>query len=142
MDYTVIGDSVNLAARLESANKHYGTSILLAGETIAEAKAPGLVRELDLIRVKGKLQPTAIYEALDHHTPDSFPDLERVLERFRNGVERYRARRWHDAHACFSEVLSLRPGDGPSRVYIDRCTYYAETPPPDEWDGVWTLTEK
>jgi len=142
MDYTVIGDSVNLAARLESANKHYGTSILLSGETINEAKAPGIVRELDLIRVKGKLQPTAIYEALDHHTPESFPNLERAISTFQQALALYRSRRWLDARSRFADVVSIHPDDGPAKVYIDRCTYYAENPPPDIWDGVWTFTEK
>jgi len=142
LDYTVIGDSVNLAARLESANKQYGTSILMAGETVAAAVEAGIVRELDYIRVKGKNLPTSIYEALGYHTGDSFPNMERTLARFRDGLVNYRERRFADARKCFDEALALNPGDTPSRLYQDRCAYYLEQPPGEDWDRVWTLTEK
>jgi adenylate cyclase len=141
-NYTVIGDAVNLAARLESANKHYGTSVLLAGATVERFVAPALLRRIDLIRVKGKEEPTEIYELLDHHEDAMRTQLERVAPAFDEGVRCYRARDWTHALAAFAEVLKAYPNDGPSWVYTDRCLFYRDNPPPERWDGVWTMKTK
>ncbi len=142
MDYTVIGDSVNLSSRLEGANKAYGTHVLMSGFTRGRLKKPGLVREIDLIRVKGKVQPVAVFEALDHFDEASFPHLARVTDLFGQGVAAYRRRDWSAAVGRFATALDFNPADLPSRIYLDRCRHYADHPPADGWDGVWTMSEK
>jgi len=142
MEYTVIGDRVNLAERLESANKFYGTSILICDATYSAIRAHASAREIDLIRVRGRDMPVAIYEALDHHSEDSFPHRDEALAAFNEGLIRYRRRDWAGAEHCFGETLAANPGDGPSKIYLERCRIYRNTPPPAEWDGVWTMQNK
>jgi adenylate cyclase len=142
MEYTVIGDTVNLAARLESANKHYGTKVLISGPTAEALTQPGVLRRLDLLQVKGKLRPTSVYESLTHHTAESFPNLARVIAHYEAGFERYQKRAWKDAAAQFAAALELAPQDRPSRIFLDRCIYYDSDPPGDDWAGVWIMEEK
>jgi len=139
MEYTVIGDRVNLAERLEGANKFYGTSILICDATYQAIKDHAAAREIDLIRVRGREKPVAIYEAIGHHSEDSFPHRAEVLGAFNEGLTHYRRREWADAERCFRQALGAHPGDGPSRIYLDRCGIYRDTPPPEDWDGVWTM---
>lgn len=142
MDYTVIGDGVNLAARLESACKQYGAQILVSEFTYAALKATYTTREIDLVVVKGKSQPVAVYEVMDHHTEATYPGLIDALHRFRDGLALYRRRRFADAAAAFREVLALNPADRAAALYIERSEYFGRTPPRDDWDGVWVMEEK
>lgn len=142
MEYTVIGDSVNLAARLESATKFYGCGILLSEHTVRDMTNGALMREIDLIRVKGKDEPVAVFEALDYHTDETFPGLHDVLENYTSGLTKYRAGAWDAAAGCFRAALAISPDDQPSQIYLDRCDHYRAHPPGPDWDGVWTMTEK
>ncbi|MBT5495278.1 MAG: response regulator [Alphaproteobacteria bacterium] len=128
MEYTVIGDSVNLAARLESANKFYGTNVLISEHTVPDLTRETPLREIDLIRVKGQDQPIAVYEALAHQLPETLVKIQPAVEIYAGALALYRARDWNGAQRAFEAVLEMCPGDGPSRIHIERCTEYS-TPP-------------
>lgn len=140
-DYTAIGDTVNLGARLEGTNKQYGTAIIISESTYNEVKDKVIVRELDLIRVKGKEKPVRIYELLGM---DSFSRVEEdlIVDVYTRGLNFYRQRRWYEAIKEFRKVLRHFPSDGPSIVYIKRCLDFIENPPPDDWDGVYEFKTK
>ncbi|HKV64121.1 MAG TPA: CHASE2 domain-containing protein [Candidatus Acidoferrum sp.] len=147
LGYTALGDTVNLSSRLEGLNKDYGTHILANETTYAAAKDGGfLFRELDLIRVKGKLQPVTIFELIGRATENSVygtPDeVRQRVELFRQAHKFYSNRRWEDAQRSFQTILDKWPDDGPSRTYWKRCQDYLFDEPPSGWDGVFTMTHK
>jgi adenylate cyclase len=142
LEYTAIGNNVNLAARLESANKYYGTAVLLAATTVDELKSSAVLRRLDLIQAKGITQPTWVYESLGHHTRTTFPKLAPVIKAYEAGVDCYQRRDWTGSLGHFAEALELAPQDRPSRIFFDRCRYYQTSPPDEAWDGVWIMQEK
>lgn len=142
MDYTVIGDGVNLASRLESANKLYKTNILISEFTFKQLKDNYIFREIDVIRVKGKSTPVGIYEILDFHDEMSFPHLHEVLELYHAGLMAYRKRVWKESIRYFKEALRLNAFDRVSQLYLQRCQYYLCTPPEEDWNGVWVMESK
>ncbi|PJK31586.1 GAF domain-containing protein [Minwuia thermotolerans] len=142
MDYTMIGDGVNLAARLESACKQYNARILLSEYTVAKLKGVYRLREVDKVVVKGKTKPVGVFECLDYHTDETFPNLMDVLGNFNEGVKQYRKQEWDRATGYFREALKANETDKLGNMYIERCELMKKAPPGDDWDGVWIMTEK
>jgi adenylate cyclase len=142
MDFTIIGDGVNLASRLESLCKEYGVQILISEFTYAKLKDTYRNRELDRVIVKGKTEPVGIYEILDYHDSESLPHLTEVVALFRDALSKYRQREWQAAMRLFKEILNLHPKDKPSQLYLERCYKLEQTPPPDDWNGVWIMEKK
>jgi adenylate cyclase len=140
LEYTVIGDRVNLAERLQNANKYYGTGVLMCETTAARLRTPVRMRDLDLIRVRGMQAPVSLCEVMEHHTALSFPHMDEVIFAFTEAVAHYRDRNWDQAIRLFSEALKANPADRPSSLYLQRCEIYRKMPPPENWDGVWSLT--
>ncbi len=139
-DYTVMGDNVNLASRLEGLNKEYGTHIIVSEYTQQRIKDELLTRELDAVRVKGKKLPVRIFELIGEQKDAALH--EPYILFFEAALARYRARQFDEAMALFQQVLELRPGDPPSRLYLSRCAELKEQPPDADWDGVFTMTRK
>jgi adenylate cyclase len=142
MDFTIIGDGVNLAARLESACKSYAARILISEFTRKRLRGTYRMREADRVIVKGKTQPVAVYEVLDYHDESTFPHLMDVVNQFNDGLGKYRAGRWDEAVAAFQEALRLHPDDQLSQIYVQRCLSLKARPPEGSWDGVWVMEEK
>ncbi len=133
-DYTAIGDTVNLASRLEGQNKYYGTHIILSEFTAEKVKDKFMLRGLDLLRVVGKEKPVAVFELMTEQNA-------RLTERFAEAVKLYRAGSFQNALDIFGS-LSSGYNDPPSKLYVERCTEYLKTPPPSEWDGVFVSRKK
>jgi len=142
MDYTLIGDGVNLASRLESLCKEYHASILISENTFRRLKGTYRIREVDRVQVKGKTQSVGVYEVLDYHTEETYPNLMDVVNQFRDGLALYRRREWARAIGRFEEALRFNPEEPLCRMYIDRCLFFKEEPPGDEWDGGWIMKTK
>ena len=136
--YTVIGDTVNLASRLEQANKFYGSHILVSEQTRNLAGDAFVFREIDSLRVMGREEPERVFELLGHPGEGH----EKPAAAFETGLARYRNRDWDGAEQAFNECLNLAPEDGPSRVFLERIQAFRETPPPADWDGVWVAVGK
>jgi class 3 adenylate cyclase len=139
--YTVIGDTANLAARLERANRVYGTQILI-GETTAQMTGSQFeMREIDTISVKGKTETTRVLELMSAAGQLS-EELARLRERYEQARRTYLAQEWDLAETIFRECLQIRPNDGPSRVFLERIQVLRGNPPGKAWNGVWQLVEK
>jgi len=139
--YTLVGDDVNLASRLEAANKYYGTQIFISEKTYLRIKDKLIAREIDIIRVVGRSKPVKVYE-LVAEKGDLDPKKARILEPFEAGLTAYRGREWQTAVSCFEQVLVLKPEDLPSKLYIQRCNEYQKMAPSHDWDGVYELKAK
>ncbi|HET7672313.1 MAG TPA: adenylate/guanylate cyclase domain-containing protein [Burkholderiales bacterium] len=136
--YTVVGDTANLASRLEGTNKQYGTTILINEETRTLAGEAIEVREIDLVRVVGRTEAERIYELLGRKGAVA-PEVMDLKREFEAGLQLYRQRRWDEARQRFERCLALAPGDGPSKVFLQRLR---GTLPAADWDGSWTLDTK
>ena len=141
-DYTVMGDAVNLGARLESANKEYSSHIIIGEDTYQMAKEMIITRALDLLRVKGRAEPVRVYELIATKEEGVSEDIQKVKELFDKGFESYLAQEWDTAIDLFQKTLSIKRDDGPSKRYIQRCQLFKDNPPGSDWDGVYTLTTK
>jgi adenylate cyclase len=138
VDYTAIGDTVNLASRLEGVNKIYQTNIIISERTYQDVKQVFLCRELDFLRVKGKKEPTRIYELIDKHINLNRTDW---IDSYEEALELYRKGEWKKAAHQF-EILSTEPVNDPAaKVMLDRCNYLIKNPP-EIWDGILTLEVK
>jgi len=142
MDFTMIGDGVNLAARLESACKQYSARILISEFTRAKLKGTYRMRDIDLVVVKGKTEPVGVYEVLDYHNDETYPNLMDNVNYFNEGVKHYRTANWEKAISSFEEAINATPSDKLANTYIERCQHLKETPPEGDWDGVWVMTSK
>jgi class 3 adenylate cyclase len=139
--YTVIGDTVNLSARLERANRVYGTQILVSETTAKAIGSQFEMREIDTISVKGKTETTQILELMGAARQLS-EDLARLRERYEQARQAYLAQEWDLAEATFRECLQIRPNDGPSRVFLERIQVFRRNSAGKDWNGVWQLVEK
>ena len=139
--YTVIGDTVNLASRLEGINKLYSTSLILSEETYRMAQRVIEARELDLITVAGKTEPVRIYEAMGR-VDEIAPEQIQLREMYANGLAAYRRQDWDEAQRHFESCQLGDTDDGPSRLFIERISLLRSRPPPADWDGVWHFKEK
>ncbi|MCM2282552.1 MAG: CHASE2 domain-containing protein [Bdellovibrionaceae bacterium] len=138
--YTVMGDAVNLGSRLEGINKQYGTRIIVSEFTYQAIKSGFVCREVDWVRVKGKAQPVRIFELVAEKTVPS--ETRTLLDTFQKGFEAYHQKAWDEAIEHFTAALNLKPDDEPSQLYLERCQEYKQSPPPEDWDGVCTMTTK
>jgi adenylate cyclase len=141
LNYTVMGDMVNLASRLEGANKAYGTYLMISESCYAQVKDIVVARELDYLAVKGKERPVRVYEVIGIPAEVDASWTSRI-EAFHAALALYRTRDFAGALATFESILSGAPADGPSQAYVERCTYFLEEPPGEDWDGVWHMKEK
>ena len=136
-----MGDAVNLASRLEGANKAFGTRFLVNSRTAEMASELFEFREIDLILVDGKQEPEHAFEVVGRRG-ELTPAMRALLERFAEGLAAYRRRAWGEAAAAFIAALEAVPEDSPSKVFLARLEHLKADPPPPEWNGVWVLGEK
>ncbi len=141
MDYTMIGDGVNLAARLESACKQYNARILISDYTFKKLKGTYRIRYIDDVVVKGKSEPVGVHEVLDYHNDSTFPNLMDVVNHFNEGRKKYISGDFNSAISSFKECLKANSEDILSNTYIERCKQLIDQKP-ENWDGVWVMKSK
>ena len=139
-NYTVMGDAVNLGSRLEGINKEYGTRIIISEFTYADVQDSFTAREIDWVKVKGKNKPVRIYELMGEGKPSE--ETEKFLQHFQAGFNLYHEKKFQEASDEFQKALSVRNEDPVSKLYVERCQDYLSDPPPEDWDGVFTMKTK
>jgi adenylate cyclase len=141
MDYTMMGDTVNTAARLEGINKIYGIYTLISESSYKAAGDWVVAREIDSVKVVGKKEPVSIYQLLGY--PEDIDDrLRETVDHYAEGLRAYRNLEWNKAIMSFLSALKITPEDGPSQTMLDRCEAFKKNPPPKDWDGAHTMTSK
>lgn len=140
-NYTVLGNEVNVASRLEGVNRRYNTDIIVGENTAAQVGDRFLLREIDLVKVKGKSEPLRIFELMGENE-SALPEQVGLARVFAQGRALYREQRFPEALVLFQECLAAVPDDGPSLVYVERCRLYADNPPGQGWDGIYVMDEK
>ncbi len=141
MNFTCMGDGVNLASRLEGANKEYGTALMISDAVYQRAKHVVSARFLDFLAVKGKKEPVKVFELVSEKGKEP-PGWFELIELYDRAIQLHLDRHWNEAIATFEEILARWPDDGPSATYIHRCQEYKDNPPPEGWDGRYILTHK
>ena len=139
--YTVIGDTVNFASRIEGASKAYGTRILISETTQRLAAEAIETREIDSVLVVGKSEPERIFELLGRNG-EVAADRLHLRDAFAEALAAYRGQHWDAAEHGFKHCLSIFPDDPPSKIFLGRIAHFRDEPPGDDWNGVWTLTSK
>jgi adenylate cyclase len=141
-DYTVLGDEVNLGSRLEGANKKYETRVMISEATASALGSGFVIRELDLLRVKGKNKPVRVYELINRDYAALSGEGRELLERYNAGMKLYGERKFDEALAEFNAALEVYPEDGPSKLYRQRSEVLRDFPPAEDWDGVFEMKGK
>ncbi len=141
MDYTMMGDTVNIAARLEVVNKIYGTYTLVGSSTYKSAGDNIMAREIDSVLVAGKEDPVTIYEIIGY-PEDVDGRMQETVNHYAEGLEAYRNQDWNRAKNFFNIALEATPDDGPSKTMLNRCNEYKVNPPDKDWNGVFTMLTK
>jgi hypothetical protein len=141
MSFTVMGDTVNLAARLESANKVYGSRCLISEATANICSADFEVREIDRVVLAGQSYQQTVYEVMGRKDVIA-PQQTLVRACYAAGLTAYRERRWDEARAAFAAALEAAPDDGPSIALLARIADLKQNPPPEDWDGSWRMKYK
>jgi adenylate cyclase len=141
-DYTAIGDQMNLGSRLEGANKEYGTYIMISEFTYERVRERVIVRDLDSIIVKGKSKPVKVYELIGRANEPLPEPHRKMIECYQDGIKKYRQMQFGDALQKFEQALTYVHTDEASKLYVRRCKELIENPPPENWDGTFSMTSK